>query len=73
MHDGVAQDIASLGYLVDALAAKPASPEQADRPALLRDRITQVVAEVRRSVVSLRTNIGRARALAPPSARSPAA
>ena len=28
MHDGVAQDIASLGYLVDALAARPSSPEQ---------------------------------------------
>lgn len=28
MHDGLAQDIASMGYLVDALAADPASPEQ---------------------------------------------
>ncbi|MCW2791178.1 MAG: ATP-binding region, ATPase domain protein [Nocardioides sp.] len=63
MHDGVAQDIASLGYLVDALAAQPASGEQAERIAALRDRITAVVAEVRRSVVTLRTNVGTSESL----------
>ncbi len=55
MHDGVAQDIASLGYLVDALAAAPASPGQAELLQRLRDRITTVVTEVRRSVQTLRT------------------
>nr|WP_281385893.1 sensor histidine kinase [Nocardioides luti] len=63
MHDGVAQDIASLGYLVDALAARPASPEQAERIEVLRDRITAVVAEVRRSVVTLRTDAGASESL----------
>lgn len=58
MHDGVAQDIASLGYLVDALAAKPADEKQAKQFAVLRDRVTKVVAEVRRSVMNLRTSIG---------------
>ncbi|MDN4172971.1 sensor histidine kinase [Nocardioides sp. SOB77] len=58
MHDGVAQEIASLGYLVDALAAQPGSPEQADRIALLRDRVSHVVGEVRQSVLTLRTSIG---------------
>jgi len=56
MHDGVAQDIASLGYLVDALAASPASPAQAESLQRLRDRITGVVTEVRRSVQTLRTD-----------------
>ncbi|MDZ5620702.1 sensor histidine kinase [Nocardioides sp. HM23] len=58
MHDGVAQDIASLGYLVDALAARPANEQQEKQFAMLRDRVTKVVAEVRRSVMNLRTSIG---------------
>ncbi|GAB3768077.1 signal transduction histidine kinase [Nocardioides ginsengisegetis] len=63
MHDGVAQDIASLGYLVDALAARAGSPEQAARIAVLRERITAVVAEVRRSVLTLRTTVGTSESL----------
>ncbi len=63
MHDGVAQDIASLGYLVDALAARPASEKQAVQLAVLRDRITKVVAEVRQSVLTLRTSIGESQSL----------
>lgn len=63
MHDGVAQDIASLGYLVDVLSAKPASPEQAERLAMLRQRISSIVAEVRRSVVNLRTSVGSSESL----------
>ncbi|MBS43211.1 MAG: hypothetical protein CMH83_08645 [Nocardioides sp.] len=63
MHDGVAQDIASLGYVVDALAARPADEKQAKQLAMLRDRITKVVAEVRQSVLTLRTSIGESESL----------
>ncbi|MGA8254978.1 MAG: sensor histidine kinase [Nocardioides sp.] len=63
MHDGVAQDIASLGYLVDALAAKPADEKQKAQLTMLRERITKVVAEVRQSVLTLRTSIGEAQSL----------
>ena len=63
MHDGVAQDIASLGYLVDALASRPASPQQAEQINVLRHRITAVVAEVRRSVLTLRTSVGTSESL----------
>ncbi|MCB0894752.1 MAG: hypothetical protein H6529_06665 [Nocardioides sp.] len=63
MHDGLAQDIASLGYLVDALAAVPTSPEQAVRIEGLRTRITGVVGEVRRSVLTLRSGVGEAASL----------
>ncbi len=63
MHDGVAQDIASLGYLVDVLAASPSGPEQARRIAVLRERITAVVGEVRRSVLTLRTESGSSESL----------
>jgi signal transduction histidine kinase len=55
MHDGIAQDIASLGYLVDGLVAGAGTPEQAAELQVLRSRITGVVAEVRRSVQTLRT------------------
>lgn len=58
MHDGVAQDIASLGYIIDALAARPADEQQAKALAMLRDRVTKVVSEVRQSVMNLRTSIG---------------
>lgn len=58
MHDGVAQDIASLGYLVDAIAARSADDQQAKQLDVLRERVTSVVAEVRRSVMNLRTSIG---------------
>ncbi len=57
MHDGVAQDIASLGYLVDALAAAPASAAQAEQLRRLRDQITSVVGQVRLSVQTLRTDV----------------
>ncbi|WP_340538630.1 sensor histidine kinase [Nocardioides sp. GXZ039] len=63
MHDGVAQDIASLGYLVDVLAARPADEKQAQQFAMLRGRITSIVAEVRQSVLTLRTSIGEAESL----------
>ena len=58
MHDGVAQEIASIGYLVDGLAAQSASPGEAAQLRALRERITSVVTEVRRSVQSLRTEVG---------------
>jgi signal transduction histidine kinase len=63
MHDGVAQDIASLGYVVDSLRVGVTSPEQAERIDMLRDRISAVVAEIRRSVVTLRTSVGQSESL----------
>lgn len=63
MHDGVAQDIASLGYIIDALAARPADEQQAKVLTMLRERVSVVVAEVRRSVMNLRTSIGEAESL----------
>ena len=63
MHDGVAQDVAALGYVVDALAADPASPAQAEQLAVLRRRISGIVAEVRQSVLVLRTTSGDSESL----------
>jgi len=54
LHDGVAQDIASLGYLIDELAETSDSPEQIAGCARLREELTRVVTELRRSVFVLR-------------------
>jgi signal transduction histidine kinase len=54
LHDGVAQDLASLGYLVDDLTATAATVEQEHQCRELRTELTKVVTELRRSVFSLR-------------------
>ena len=59
MHDGVAQEMASLGYFVDSLVQQePEGSDRARQLRLLRERLTMVVGEVRRSVQTLRTSIG---------------
>lgn len=63
MHDGVAQDIASLGYVVDALAAAAPTPQLEQQLTMLRERVTAIVAEVRRSVTTLRTTVGTSESL----------
>lgn len=62
MHDGMAQDIASMGYVVDALIST-ATPLQEQALVQLRSMITRVVAEVRRSVMTLRTDAGSSESL----------
>jgi two-component sensor histidine kinase len=64
MHDGVAQEMASLGYFVDTLVdQEPADSVRARQLKLLRERLTSVVGEVRRSVQTLRTEIGESESL----------
>lgn len=63
MHDGVAQDIASMGYVVDALLSSATDTAQEQALRQLRDMISRVVAEVRRSVMTLRTQAGASESL----------
>jgi signal transduction histidine kinase len=63
MHDGVAQEMASLGYLVDDMQAEATSTEQALKLQVLRERLSSVVGEVRRSVRTLRTSVGESESL----------
>ncbi|MCW2759466.1 MAG: two-component sensor histidine kinase [Nocardioidaceae bacterium] len=56
VHDGVAQDVASLGYMVDALAATASGPQQ-EQVVALRTAVTKVVAELRASVYDLRNEM----------------
>ncbi len=54
VHDGVAQDVAGLGYLVDNLASGTRDPDQLGRIVELREEVTRVVAELRHSIFDLR-------------------
>jgi signal transduction histidine kinase len=63
VHDGVAQDVASLGYLVDNIAVASTDPGQAEDIARLRKEVTRVVAELRNSVFDLRNEVGATQGL----------
>jgi signal transduction histidine kinase len=64
MHDGVAQEMASLGYFVDTLVDQESEGSaRAHQLTMLRERLTMVVGEVRRSVQTLRTEIGESDSL----------
>jgi signal transduction histidine kinase len=54
VHDGVAQDVASLGYLVDNLHGGTDDPAQHERISQLRAELTRVVTELRHSIFDLR-------------------
>lgn len=63
VHDGVAQDVASLGYLVDNLAVSASDPEQRGQLELLRREVTRVVGELRHSVFDLRNEVASGQGL----------
>ena len=57
IHDGVAQEIASLGYVVDDLTAHATSDMQRKKLNTLRNELTRVVSELRLSIFDLRTEV----------------
>ena len=57
IHDGVAQELASLGYIVDDLTDTATTESQARRLRDLRQQITRVVNELRLSIFDLRSEI----------------
>lgn len=57
IHDGVAQEIASLGYVVDDLAATSTSESQNRKLQSLRAELTRVVSELRLSIFDLRSEL----------------
>jgi signal transduction histidine kinase len=58
VHDGVAQDVASLGYLIDSISETATDPAQIEDVARLRKEVSRVVAELRNSVFDLRNEVG---------------
>ncbi len=63
IHDGVAQEIASLGYFVDDLSAGSISESQRAKLQSLRSEISRVVSELRLSIFDLRSEISPAAGL----------
>ena len=57
IHDGVAQEIASLGYVVDDLTASATSDSQRRKLHTLRGELTRVVSELRLSIFDLRSEL----------------
>jgi signal transduction histidine kinase len=57
VHDGVAQDVASLGYLVDNIAGTSRDPVQQELIAQLRAEVSRVVGDLRHSIFDLRQEI----------------
>jgi signal transduction histidine kinase len=57
IHDGVAQEVASLGYAVDGLAATTLDPAMAEGLKTLRNDLSKLVTELRLSIFDLRTEV----------------
>ena len=57
IHDGVAQEIASLGYVVDDLSATATSDVQRRKLAGLRTELSRLVSELRLSIFDLRSDV----------------
>ena len=59
IHDGIAQELASFGYVVDGLAheANEVSPNLAEDLRSLRQDLTRVITELRLSIFDLRSEV----------------
>ena len=65
MHDGVAQDLASIGYQLDDLRLQAGKVDEGlgQRVAQLRKDLTQLISDLRLRITDLRTSVGSERAL----------
>jgi signal transduction histidine kinase len=57
IHDGIAQEVASLGYVVDDLSASTTDLQTRQDLAVLRSELTRIVSELRLSIFDLRTDV----------------
>ena len=57
IHDGVAQELAGLGYVLDDVAHRETDPELRTDLATVRDELTRVVSELRLSIFELRSGV----------------
>ncbi|MGI8888465.1 MAG: sensor histidine kinase [Nocardioidaceae bacterium] len=57
IHDGIAQEVASIGYTVDEMIADSVSAEQSETLRGLRYELTRIVSELRLSIFDLRSEI----------------
>ncbi|MCW2736406.1 histidine kinase [Nocardioides sp.] len=57
MHDGVAQELVALGYIVDEIASVSDEAETQELADNLRGEISRIVAEIRYSILDLRHHV----------------
>ncbi len=57
IHDGVAQEVAALGFVVDDLRARTQDPETREELGDLRGELTRIVSELRLSIFDLRSDV----------------
>jgi len=57
IHDGIAQEVASLGYYVDTLMADTEDEDVREGLGALRDQLTHLVSELRLSIFDLRSEV----------------
>lgn len=57
IHDGVAQEVAALGFVVDDLRARSNDPEVREDLEGLRGELTRIVSELRLSIFDLRSDV----------------
>lgn len=55
IHDGVAQDLASVGYAIDSIVATAGDPMTRESARELRSEVTRLISELRMSIFDLRT------------------
>jgi signal transduction histidine kinase len=59
IHDGVAQELASLAYVVDDVMARTRDPEVSEQLATIRSELTRVLSDFRHSIFDLRSSTNR--------------
>ena len=57
IHDGIAQEVAALGFYVDDLIHRADTPDLRDDLTALRDELTRLVTELRLSIFDLRSDV----------------
>jgi signal transduction histidine kinase len=57
IHDGIAQELASWGYLIDGMLAQSRGSSIADDLANLRRELTRIISEIRLSIFDLRSEV----------------
>lgn len=57
IHDGIAQELASLGYVVDDLSYRATEEHQREQLQELRHELTRIISELRLSIFDLRSEV----------------
>jgi signal transduction histidine kinase len=57
IHDGIAQELASLGYLVDDLQARATGPDLKSLTITVRKEIGRILSDLRHSIFDLRSDV----------------